>query len=152
MREIKLVNGRKFCSRCGFNKLADQFYKSGNTKSGLTSACKQYKKEYERTEHAKTLGRNRYNKYLYGISDDNYNDCFFKQDGRCAICSRHQSSLKRRLDIDYDHKTGKFRGLLCNYCNKTIERHINDSSYFKDMVIIRKLDAYLRGIRNETKS
>lgn len=46
---------------------------------------------------------------------------FFKrQKGCCAICGKHQSSFKRRLCLDHNHKTLKLRGLLCFYCNKRL--------------------------------
>ena len=37
------------------------------------------------------------------------------QRGLCAICGDGKS-----LRVDHSHKTGVFRGLLCNVCNKTL--------------------------------
>ena len=42
------------------------------------------------------------------------------QDGKCAICGRHESELKRGLMIDHCHTTKKVRGLLCDHCNKVL--------------------------------
>ncbi len=53
----------------------------------------------------------------YGISIEDYNETFTKQEGKCAICGTHQVELKKKLSIDHCHKTGKVRGLLCNNCN-----------------------------------
>ena len=53
----------------------------------------------------------------YGITPEEYNELFEKQDGRCAICNTHQSELKRTLAVDHDHITDKVRGLLCDRCN-----------------------------------
>lgn len=39
------------------------------------------------------------------------------QQGRCAICERHESDLKLSLLADHDHESKIFRGLLCNECN-----------------------------------
>ena len=50
---------------------------------------------------------------------------FEKQQGRCAICNKHQSELNKEISIDHSHKTGKVRGLLCNNCNSGI-------GYFND--------------------
>ncbi len=44
------------------------------------------------------------------------------QKGQCAICSRHQSTMKRTLNVDHDHMTGFFRGLLCPTCNTNLGR------------------------------
>lgn len=56
-------------------------------------------------------------KSRYGVSKEQYDSLFEKQEGRCALCKKHQSELKRRLAIDHDHKTFEIRALLCAYCN-----------------------------------
>ena len=56
----------------------------------------------------------------YGISVEDYNAMFHAQEGRCAICLKHQSKLKRRLHVDHDHATGAIRGLLCQHCNNVL--------------------------------
>ena len=56
-------------------------------------------------------------KYEYGITLDDYNKMFNEQEGKCAICQRHQNELKKILYVDHDHKTGEVRGLLCKNCN-----------------------------------
>ena len=56
-------------------------------------------------------------KYEYGITLDDYNKMFNAQEGKCAICKKHQNELKKTLCVDHDHKTGKVRGLLCGRCN-----------------------------------
>lgn len=48
---------------------------------------------------------------------------FLAHNGLCDICGRApQATEKRpgRLNIDHDHRTGKFRGLLCGLCNRAI--------------------------------
>jgi len=62
--------------------------------------------------------RKRFDKY--GITEDDYNNMFVFQNGKCAICGNHQSELKSPLHIDHNHKTGKVRGLLCAACNMGI--------------------------------
>lgn len=42
---------------------------------------------------------------------------FHKQHGRCAIC-KIRFTKKNPACTDHNHKTGKFRGLLCHKCNK----------------------------------
>jgi hypothetical protein len=51
------------------------------------------------------------------LSVEGYNQMFLGQEGRCAICERHQSDCKKALAVDHCHTTGKVRGLLCNSCN-----------------------------------
>jgi len=61
-------------------------------------------------------------KWFYGISLEDYNEMFIKQNGCCKICKVHQSELTKKLHVDHDHKTGKIRGLLCHNCNLAIGR------------------------------
>jgi hypothetical protein len=56
-------------------------------------------------------------KYEYGITLDDYNKMFNSQEGKCAICQKHQNELKKTLCVDHDHKTGAVRELLCMTCN-----------------------------------
>ncbi|KKL94232.1 hypothetical protein LCGC14_1866700, partial [marine sediment metagenome] len=50
------------------------------------------------------------------ISREQYDVLFKKQDGKCAICHRHQRY--QRLAVDHCHKTQVVRGLLCMQCNR----------------------------------
>lgn len=58
-------------------------------------------------------------KAQYGISVYEYEEMFFGQDGKCAICGDEEKNGKL-LATDHDHKTGKVRGLLCFKCNSGI--------------------------------
>lgn len=63
-------------------------------------------------------------KRLYGITPEQYDELFEKQNGCCAVCGRHQREFKTRLAVDHDHATGEIRGLLCNFDNsRFIGRH-----------------------------
>ncbi len=81
-------------------------------------------------------------KYRYGITYEDYNKLFNKQNGLCAGCYRHQAQFKRRLNVDHDHKTGKVRGLLCMKCN-TLLGFVED-----DPQILQRLQEYLRRNNN----
>ena len=56
-------------------------------------------------------------KNVYGITLDDYNRMFNEQNGKCAICQRHQNELTKSLCVDHDHKTKQIRALLCITCN-----------------------------------
>lgn len=63
-------------------------------------------------------GRNSRFLFLYGITLEDYNQMFAKQNGTCAIC--HTPPEHRRLAVDHDHMTGEVRGLLCSRCNRLL--------------------------------
>lgn len=62
-----------------------------------------------------------FNLKRYGLDEVSYNNVLLLQNKVCAICKKpevytHKGQLKK-LTIDHNHKTGKFRGLLCHHCN-----------------------------------
>jgi len=56
-----------------------------------------------------------FNKYKITVQD--YENMFKAQEGKCAICKKHQNEFNYLLHVDHDHKTGKIRDLLCSICN-----------------------------------
>lgn len=94
---------------------------------------KEYAKEYYKNNKEKALESSRKSriknkenvrvsqlKCTYGITLDDWNSLFEKQEGRCAICKRPQDYFEKSLAVDHNHKTGKVRGLLCENCNRAI--------------------------------
>lgn len=67
----------------------------------------------------------------YGITEEDYQNMYKSQDGCCAICRKHASSFKTRLNVDHNHKTGKIRGLLCYRCNKFLVGRLNYETALK---------------------
>lgn len=63
-------------------------------------------------------------KIKYGIDKATCIALFKKQNGKCAICRKPETSRFlnniRRLSIDHNHINGKIRGLLCFDCNTAI--------------------------------
>lgn len=59
-------------------------------------------------------------------------------DGRCEICGNPPRDGGRDLNMDHDHETGEFRGMLCDNCNAGLGR-------FKDSVVnLEMAIAYLK--------
>lgn len=78
----------------------------------------------------------------FGISLDEYEEIFKKQNGLCAICNKKQKISKDilgrknyNLYIDHCHKSGKIRGLLCNKCNQGIGYLCEDIEIIKKAII-----------------
>lgn len=57
-------------------------------------------------------------KRKYGLTKDEWLRLYNSQDGKCAICNKHQDTYNRPLHVDHCHTTGKIRGLLCWKCNE----------------------------------
>ena len=86
----------------------------------------------------KNIVRNSKYKKTFGITLEEYNEMFTKQNGCCSICGRHQSEFNKALSVDHNHETGEIRGLLCSKCNFGIG-NFNDS-----IELIEKALLYLK--------
>jgi hypothetical protein len=75
---------------------------------------------------------------LYGLARWQWKAIFERQQGCCAICGTSQDDLGYTLEIDYDHKIGKVRGLLCKKCNLGI------GMFGEDITRIEKAIRYLK--------
>jgi len=79
-------------------------------------------------------------KTRYGISVEEYEAIFAKQNGVCAICEKPENLTKdgklHALAVDHNHETLQVRGLLCMNCNTRL-------GYFEGKNILVKLMAYL---------
>lgn len=77
-------------------------------------------------------------KFSYNLSLSVYKELYSKQEGCCACCGKHESTLSKKLGVDHCHTTGKIRGLLCNICNLAL-------GYAKDDVrILANMIEYLK--------
>jgi hypothetical protein len=75
-------------------------------------------------------------KKKYGMSIEDYDIMYAKQNGVCYICNvKHE---RRPLNVDHCHDTGKIRKLLCDKCNMALGL-INDS-----IELLDKFKKYLK--------
>lgn len=70
----------------------------------------------------------------YGITLDDYNLMFIKQNGCCVICGKHQSEMAHSLAVDHSHESGQVRGLLCDGCNVVLGYTNDDIDILKNMI------------------
>ena len=118
----------KFCCNCEkeYPRTSEYFYRNKKSKDRLSYRCKncadEYSEEWKRKNREKFLNfhRSRNLKENFNISIDDWQEIFQKQNGRCAICDRHQSEFNIRFAVDHNHKTGAVRGLLCMSCNRNL--------------------------------
>ncbi len=152
------MSDTKFCPKCKITKPVEDFYVDRSKGDGLTSWCIECRKESKRrwltTPEGKRRNTAHTKKYyekkggskfraernlfrLYGVTPEQFDRLYVEQEGRCAICGKHQSEFKRALDVDHDHKTKVIRGLLCSNCNIAIGK-LKDNPVF-----LRKAADYL---------
>ena len=149
---------KKRCPRCGETKLISEFRNEPARPRGLAIYCRacdpairrekylarkhahnDYAKRYrqERPVQSSEYSRRHSLKKNYGITAQQWDEMFTRQNGCCLLCG--EPSTSRRLDVDHCHDTGRVRGLLCSGCNAGIAllKH--------DPVLLAKAIAYLSG-------
>jgi hypothetical protein len=85
------------------------------------------RKAYYATEKGKACRRRGRLQFYFGITVDQYEEMYARQEGLCAVCGRPEIRKDRsgklsRLAVDHDHSTQAIRSLLCSYCNGLIGR------------------------------
>lgn len=134
---------KKQCRKCLEIKDRSQFYRKSKNKDGLQGDCKECHKKYLLKNKKNVLNalykwRNKNKdkvaqqrlKTIYKIStEDSIKAYRLIHNGSCMICG--QSSEKRNLHLDHDHKTKKIRGILCVNCNSAIGKLKESPEIFK---------------------
>lgn len=97
-------------------------------KEEILAKTKAYYKENPHKKKEQTL------RYKYGISLEDWQAMFDKQNGCCAICSKRTDDLV----VDHNHESGQVRGLLCRKCNSAL------GFVFENEKTLENMKEYLR--------
>src|SRR5206468_1858620 len=128
----------KECRRCFKIKSSTEFYKRTASQDGLQPICKpcsiEVRREHYQTPHGKKLRSAANKRAKFNMTAGEYNELFDSQEGRCAICKRHQSEFSKSFAIDHNHDTGKIRGLLCHQCNTALGMLRENPEAIKEML------------------
>ena len=95
-------------------------------KQEILEKGKEYGKEYRTTETA--IKNKRINRWKYtGIISDDFDELYDKYINatECELCNTpitEGGGITGKKHLDHDHKTGKFRNILCGHCNTQIMR------------------------------
>lgn len=125
----------KKCSKCGQEKLLDEFYLRHSTGTAYGSQCKVCTRETTREWHKNNkdrvrerrktnhwkLQRRRQHLAKYGLTLETYANMLTEQSGVCAICKTSDWGGTHKVPaIDHNHSTNQVRQLLCHSCNRGI--------------------------------
>lgn len=120
----------KMCYKCNSLCTLDEFNRHSGTKDGWQTQCRQCIKQQRQTWASNNPEKRRARKLRtkYGLSTKNYQDMLDAQGGRCKICgtTETRNAAYEFFPVDHCHKTGKVRGLLCDYCNVGLGRFEDD--------------------------
>lgn len=74
-------------------------------------------------------------KSKYGITIEDYDKIYDKQNGKCAICGVSKKNGSRvGLVIDHCHNNGHIRGLLCSHCNTGLGQFRDDTGLLQKAI------------------
>jgi hypothetical protein len=128
------------CGTCKVSKPVTDFYGRGDKKGSrrkVQSKCKSCVIEYHRQQRNPEKWKGKDLKARFGIGFDEYARMFQSQNGKCAICDKHQAEFNIKFAVDHCHQTGKIRGLLCVHCNHGLGK------FFDRTDLLRKSIEYL---------
>lgn len=143
-----IKNGLKKCIRCKQEFTLEMFPKQKKCKDGIRPDCKKcnnkknklyYKKNREKVlEKARNYGKTEYRKkYCRDLAKIKLKKKREEQASRprsilCECCSGEPG--KNGIVWDHDHKTGNFRGWLCNRCNRVLGMCKDSKDVFEKMI------------------
>jgi hypothetical protein len=135
----------KICNTCKEEKDETAFYFSGNYIYHHCKKCNSEKSKqwYQINKDIKKESSLKWHyKSKYGLTFEQRQALFDKQEGKCAVCNCdvHLDGTKNATQavIDHCHTSGKVRGVLCNTCNQGL-------GFFKDDVtVIQNAIKYLK--------
>jgi hypothetical protein len=118
------------CKKCHTSSTAKDFYfkRDNGTVRITTSMCRPCNHNLSRLK-------------TYGITEEQFNGMLEEQNHCCDICEITHIAYKKKFNksfaVDHDHKTGKVRALLCEWCNKGL------GHFYDNPDLLRKAATYL---------
>lgn len=109
----------KVCPKCRELKPFSEYPPSKRRHDGVHPSCRACRKAYAAAYVASGVRRNKYLRWKYSISLEDYDAMLVSQGGGCAICglTAEEESHYSVLPVDHCHTTGAIRGILCQKCN-----------------------------------
>lgn len=124
------------CRDCGIEKQLSAFSKDKSRKTGHFCYCKEcasirQKKWKRRNLKARRISHLR---YMYGLSEEDYNAMLEEQGNCCKICKKKEPGHHGNFVVDHNHVTNEVRGLLCSNCNAGLGNFMDSINNLKAAV------------------
>ncbi len=124
----KIIDGHKVCPQCNKNVPVEGYGFNRCNPNGIQSWCLECCRviDRQRTKDGRaTKRRDKTRAYnlekKYGITQDQYEEIFKKQNYKCAICKTDKPGGTGHWCVDHDHALFHFvRGILCHHCNSLL--------------------------------
>ena len=130
----------KICKLCKIEKELEDFYK-GNAKckscyiqkvKNNTNANRDKRRTYSkkwREENRHIISEKQWKQRgIIDITYSKYLQELKKQNSKCLICQKEMNNPQ----VDHDHNTGKYRGILCVPCNNGLGIYENKKDLFEN--------------------
>lgn len=134
----------KICTVCDSLKDLDQYYNRKASIDGKAYRCKdcdnQAVKTFRHKHRDRYLVRQRNSnlKTKYGLTEKEYDQLLYSQQGVCAICQgppvNTNPPYNSKLVVDHNHNTGQIRGLLCQRCNQGLGLFKDSTTYLQSAI------------------
>lgn len=115
----KATGERLYTNRCKKCSSARRDLARKANKSPVREASNKRRQDTFRMNNKEKL-KDKYLRYGYGITLQDYNELLEAQGGGCGICGVLVDRVGRMLAVDHNHNTGKVRGILCSDCNTAL--------------------------------
>lgn len=118
------------CPKCGGEKIAERSYcnpcnaeyynkKRAENREAYNASQREYRKNTP-TEKRRADRKRYHLMQAYGITVEQYEEMYEKQERCCAICKDELPKHGKNVHVDHCHETGNVRGILCSRCNTGI--------------------------------
>lgn len=125
----------KVCKDCQTDKALSEFHNSKTSKDGKQAYCKPCQiVRIGKSPNQRANVRKATLKKLYGITPEDYDNLFKKQNGVCDICQLPELTKREYLCVDHDHNTGIVRGLLCYNCNTALGKFMDSKDNLRSAI------------------
>jgi hypothetical protein len=120
----QFVTRKNLCKPCSNAYKAQWLANNPDKAAAIKERGAAWRKRYELRRRAQ---RN-------GLDPDVIEKYYSDHDGRCEICGDKPDEGQRDLNMDHDHASGAFRGMLCDNCNSGLGRFKDDPERLKSAI------------------